>query len=214
MRAVLVGHDRGARVIHRLAVSRAHFPDLDIAGIVLADIIPTVEQFAAFTNPATVSRYFHWGFLPNVALSVPMIKAFGSGKFCRMLMQAGAGANADGAKNLFANGSLDVYASHFEKESMVEATARDYEAAAKEDYTAQVDDQKAGRQIDVPTLVLYSTQNLGVMADVPMIWKKWVKEGTKLEVRGIEDGYGHFFLEEAPGLSLELINQFTDSIVG
>ena len=143
-----------------------------------------------------------------------MIKAFGSGKFCRMLMQAGAGANPQGAKNLFTNGSVDVYASHFEKESMVEATTRDYEAAMKEDYTAQVDDQKAGRKIDVPTLVLYSTQNLGVMADVPMIWKKWVKEGTKLEVRGIEDGYGHFLLKEAPDLLFDLITRFTDSITG
>jgi len=135
--------------------------------MILADIIPTVEQFAAFTNPATVSRYFHWGFLPNVALSVPMMMAFGSGKFCKMLMHAGAGANAEGAKNLFANDRVNVYASHFEKESVVEATARDYEAAAKEDYTAQVDGQEAGRKLDQPTLVLYSTQNLGVMADVP-----------------------------------------------
>lgn len=129
-------------MIHRLAVSRSLFPDLDIAGVVMADIIPTVEQFSAFSNPATVSRYFHWGFLPNVALSVPMIQAFGSGKSCRMLMQASAGANADGEKNLFANGSLDVYASHFEQETMVEATARDYEAAAKEDHTAQVEDRR------------------------------------------------------------------------
>ena len=213
VRVVLVGHDRGARVIHRLAVSRSLFPDLDIAGVVLADIIPTFEQFAAFSTPATVSRYFHWGFLPNVALSVPMIKAFGSGKFCRMLMQAGAGANADGAKNLFANGSVDVYASHFEKDSMVESTARDYEAAAKEDYTAQVDDQKHGRKIDVPMLVMYSTENLGVMVDVPTVWQKWVKEGTKLEVKGIEDGYGHFFLEEAPDLSFDLIARFYNSLV-
>ena len=143
-----------------------------------------------------------------------MIKAFGGGNFCRMLMQAGAGANADGAKNLFANGSLDVYASHFEKESVIEATAKDYEAAAKNDYTAQVEDQEAGRKIDVPTLVLYSTGNLGVMADVPTVWKKWVKEGTKLEVQGIENGYGHFFLEEAPDLSCDLILKFCESVAG
>ena len=201
-------------MIHRLAVSRSLFPDLNIAGVVIADIIPTVEQFAAFSNPATVSRYFHWGFLPNVALSVPMIKAFGSGEFCRMLMQAGAGANADGKKNLFANGSFDVYASHFEQENMLEATARDYEAAAKEDYTAQLEDQEAGRKVDVPTLVLYSAQNLGVMADVPTVWKKRVKEGTKLEVKGIEAGYGHFFLKEAPDLSCDLIVKFCESVNG
>ena len=199
-------------MVHRLTVSKSQFPDLVIAGIVLADIIPTFEQFAAFNNPATVSRYFHWGFLPNVALSVPMIKAFGGGKLCRMLMQAGAGANAEGAKTLFSNGSVDVYASHYENESTIEATARDYEAAAKDDYTAQVEDQKAGRKVDVPILVLYSAQNLGAMANVPEVWQNWVKEGTRLEVKTIEDGYGHFFLEEAPDLSFGHIIQFVESI--
>ena len=141
-----------------------------------------------------------------------MIKAFGSGKFCRMLMQAGAGANAEGVKKLFADRSVDVYASHYEKDSIVESTAKDYQAAAKEDYAAQAEDQKAGRKIETPTLVLYSKQNLGVMADVSEIWKRWVKEGTRLDVTGIEDGYGHFFLEEAPDLSFKHIGDFLKSL--
>lgn len=141
-----------------------------------------------------------------------MIKAFGSGKFCRILLNAGAGTNAEGTKKLFANGSMDIYASHFEKDSVVEATAKDYEAATKEDYTAQIEDQKNGRKVDVPTLVLYSKQNLGAMVDVPDIWQRWVKEGTRLEVKGIEDGYGHFFLEEAPDLSFAYIIKFVESL--
>ncbi|MCJ1309010.1 hypothetical protein MMC25_002665 [Agyrium rufum] len=214
VKVVLIGHDRGARVIHRLAVSKSHYPKISILGVVLADIIPTFEQFAAFSNPATVTRYFHWGFLPNVALSVPMIKAFGPGRFCRMVIQAGAGKNAQGAKSLFDNDSVDVYAASFEKEGVLEATSRDYEAAAKEDYVAQVEDQKAGRKIDVPTLVLYSTQNLGAMADVPSIWKNWVKDGTDLEVKGMSDGYGHFFLEEAPHISYDHIVKFIKGVEG
>ena len=141
-----------------------------------------------------------------------MIKAFGGGKFCRMIMQAQAGTNTESAKMLFANGSANVYASHYEKDSVIEAAARDYEAAAKEDYAAQVEDQKAERKIDVPILILYSKQNLGAMADVPEIWKKWVKQGTRLDVTGIEDGYGHFFLEEAPELCFGHIIQFVESL--
>ena len=212
IRVLLIGHDRGARVFHRLAVSRALFPSLTIAGVILADIIPTYEQFAAFSNPAAATRYFHWAFLPVLSLSVPMITAFGGGKFCRMLMQAGAGANAAGAERLFANGSLDVYAASFERESVVEAAARDYEAAATVDYAAQVEDQQAGRKIEVPTLVLYSTRNLGAMGDVPAVWKRWVAQGTRLEVKGVEDGYGHFFIEEAPELVGELIIKFAESV--
>ena len=141
-----------------------------------------------------------------------MIKAFGAAQFCRLLMQGGAGANAEGAKRLFENDSVDVYAKYFEKDGVLEATARDYEAAAKEDYAAQVEDQKAGRKLEVPTMVLYSAQNLSVMADVPTVWKSWVKEGTRLEAKAIEDGYGHFFLEEAPEMSHELIHEFCRSL--
>ena len=142
-----------------------------------------------------------------------MIKAFGSGHFCRVAVQAGAGTNADGAKKLFDNDSVDVYATYLQKDSVLESTARDYKAAAEEDYAAQVQDQEAGRKLDIPTLVLYSKQNLGPMvADVPEVWKRWVKEGTRLEVKPIENGHGHFFLEEAPEMSCELIVNFARSV--
>ncbi|MCJ1358749.1 MAG: hypothetical protein MMC33_008749 [Icmadophila ericetorum] len=211
---ILIGHDRGARTLHRLCVSRADFPNLQILGLILADIIPTYEQFAAFSNPVALTRYFHWGFLPNTALSIPMIKAFGGANFCRMIMQSAntGGANENGIANLFSHGSLDVYARHFNKAEMIEGTCRDYEAASKEDYAAQIEDQKEGRKLDVPTLVLYSEKNLGAMADVPVVWKRWVKEGTRLETKGIGEGYGHFFLEEAPELSYEHIIAFCKSL--
>ena len=212
IRVVLIGHDRGARVVHRLGVSRSLFPKLSILSIILADIIPTIEYFATFSNPTILSRNFHWGFLPNVTLSVPMIKAFGITRFCKLTMQASAGANANGVKNLFDNSSIDVYANHLEKDGVLEATARDYEAAAKEDYVAQVEDQKAERKLDVPTLVLYSAQNLGAIVDVSEVWKRWIKEGTMLEVKAIENGYGHFFLEEAPEMSCQLIVDFLQNV--
>ena len=141
-----------------------------------------------------------------------MIQAFGITRFCKLTMQASAGANANGVKNLFDNSSIDVYANHLEKDGVLEATARDYEAAAKEDYVAQVEDQKAERKLDVPTLVLYSAQNLGAIVDVSEVWKRWIKEGTMLEVKAIENGYGHFFLEEAPEISCQLIVGFLQNV--
>lgn len=61
-------------LLWRQAISRFLFPNIDIAGVVLADKIPIFEQFAVLSTPATISRYFHGGFLSNVALSVPMIQ--------------------------------------------------------------------------------------------------------------------------------------------
>ena len=42
---VLVGHDRGARVIHHMTVHAPFNGPLEIVGIVLCDIIPTTKQW-------------------------------------------------------------------------------------------------------------------------------------------------------------------------
>src|SRR5271170_1288762 len=65
-KVILGGHDRGARICHRLAVDRADFPNLDILGVVLLDIIPTKAQWDAFANPSVCTGYFHWPLLANV----------------------------------------------------------------------------------------------------------------------------------------------------
>jgi gluconate kinase len=59
-----------------------------------------------------------------------------------MLMHADVDVNVKKAKNLFVNDRMNVYASHFEKKSMIETTIKDYETAAKKNYTAQVNDQE------------------------------------------------------------------------
>ena len=44
---VLVGHDRGARVIHHMTVHAPQDGALEIKGIVLCDIVPTTIQWYA-----------------------------------------------------------------------------------------------------------------------------------------------------------------------
>lgn len=62
-RVILIGHDRGARICHRLAVdaSMGLFPDdLELLGLVMLDIVPTVVQFESFADPAVAAATFHW----------------------------------------------------------------------------------------------------------------------------------------------------------
>jgi pimeloyl-ACP methyl ester carboxylesterase len=58
---IYCGHDRGARVGHRLIVDNdtAH----NIKSAILMDIVPTSEQFRAFGNVRASVAYYHWPFL-------------------------------------------------------------------------------------------------------------------------------------------------------
>lgn len=54
----LVGHDRGARIAHRLALD---YPE-NVLKIILLDIIPTIEYFER-TNKEFAMGYYHWFWL-------------------------------------------------------------------------------------------------------------------------------------------------------
>lgn len=58
---IYCGHDRGARIGHRLVVDNK--PEHNIKAAVLMDIVPTLEQFKAFANPKASMAYYHWPFL-------------------------------------------------------------------------------------------------------------------------------------------------------
>jgi pimeloyl-ACP methyl ester carboxylesterase len=66
-RVILGGHDRGARICHRLVVDKDDFPNLEVIGTILLDIVPTKVQWEAFANPKIAVGYFHWPFLANLA---------------------------------------------------------------------------------------------------------------------------------------------------
>jgi haloacetate dehalogenase len=57
-RFAVVGHDRGARVAHRLAFDHAE----RVTRLVILDIVPTREVFAA-TNQDIATSTYHWFFL-------------------------------------------------------------------------------------------------------------------------------------------------------
>ena len=50
--------------MHRAAVDN-NFPGIDAMGLFVADIVPIVAEYAAFSNPNASIGYFHWSFLPK-----------------------------------------------------------------------------------------------------------------------------------------------------
>ncbi|KAM7210228.1 alpha/beta hydrolase [Rhypophila decipiens] len=198
---ILAGHDRGARICHRLAVDRdylnAEYGGLNIVATILLDIVPTKVQWDLFgQSPSIAAGYFHWPLLANVELATHMILSMGGGNWAKMALRL-AGPNEKARARIEEHGAVDVYAELFDKVETVRGSCEDYKAAAGIDYDQQVEDMKAGRKIGVPTLVMYSAIGIGSKSDVAATWKMWVAEGTVLEAVAVEDGYGHYLPEEA-----------------
>jgi pimeloyl-ACP methyl ester carboxylesterase len=215
---ILIGHDRGARVAHRLAVSGV--AGISMLSACFIDIVPTSTQWQHFASPATAAKevtgYFHWPLLANVDLATRMITAFGASNFCQEMMLRWAGSNDTGLSNLKADDALDVYGEFFAQEHTLKASCEDYKEGATTDVEREEEDQKEGRKVNVPVLLLYSEKGIGSRFSFPDVWGDWVSEGGegKLESHGLGDGVGHFGAEEAPDECAEVIGKWMKNIVG
>ncbi|KAL1794199.1 hypothetical protein ACET3X_007620 [Alternaria dauci] len=208
VKIVLIGHDRGGRVAHRLTVSGVD--GVDILGVCLIDIVPTSTQWQNFASPATTAKgitgYFHWPLLANVDLATRMITAFGPSNWCQeMILRWAGGENPACVAKLKADDALTVYGDFFAQEHTLKASCEDYKEGATTDLEEQEKDQKEGRKIEVPVLLLYSEAGIGTRFNFPDVWREWVREGVKIENHGLGDGVGHFGAEEAPDECVEAI---------
>ncbi|KAF2661791.1 alpha/beta-hydrolase [Lophiostoma macrostomum CBS 122681] len=216
---VLIGHDRGARVAHRLTVSG--FGGINIKGVCLIDIdhdmsssdhadrgreqVPTITQWKASGRVKESVGFFHWAFLANAKLATDMITAYGGGKWVANSIENWAGTNANGLRSLKADDSIAVYSAFFEDRAIVEASCKDYEAGATTDVELQEQDQKEGRKIKVPLLLVYGKDYIGKRYDVPSEWVDWVQEGVEITDHPLGNGVGHFGAEEAPKESADAV---------
>lgn len=198
---VLIGHDRGARVAHRLQVTANNIMGFEIIGLALTDILPTLFQWQLGTTAEAQLGYFHWSFLPHVSIAKPMIMGYGGGKWAIYCIMRWAGSNAEGLEKLKCDDALKVYSEFFDKESVIEASCQDYKTGATVDLEAQEQDIVQHKCISVPLLLVYSKEFMAKRAKRPMsdVWSyPWTKDQSLITDRGVGDGIGHFVPEEAP----------------
>lgn len=215
---VLIGHDRGARVAQRLVTSSEDLSppvprslEIRIIGALLLDIVPYTAQWNANTNPRNATRYWHWSFLP-AALSVPMVQAYGGGRFCREILNAVVGSSEAGRKSFLADDAIEHYARCYERDEVIRGGAADYSAGAAEDWDAQQEDIKNERKIQVPTVVLYCEGLRQMHGDVEAIWKQWASPKANIRVHALQGGVGHYLPEEAPEETNKHIVEFLQGL--
>lgn len=191
----LAGHDRGARVTHRLCLDHS---DAVVRAAVL-DISPTRIMYAS-TNKAFATAYYHWFFLIQpFDLPERMIGADPIYYLHKKLAGWSSGLQH------FDPRALAEYERCFRDPATIHATCEDYRAAASIDLEHDVADADA--KIVCPLLALWGTNGVvHRMFDPISDWKSVARD-----VIGKPIVSGHFLAEEAPEETLtELIAFFRE----
>lgn len=180
----LVGHDRGARVAHRMALDHAG----RVRSVTLMDILPTRTLLEGF-DLALGRAYWHWTFLAQPEpFPERMIEADPDAFFQTCLLGWGAARLAD-----FDAGQLAAYRAAWRRPEVIAGMCRDYRAAL----TADLADDRAdaGARIAAPALLLWGQGGaMGRMYDVAAAWAPQCAALTAEAMPG-----GHFFPDERPG---------------
>ncbi|KAF2758249.1 alpha/beta-hydrolase [Pseudovirgaria hyperparasitica] len=205
---VLAGHDRGARVCHRLATDFAWpaaigrdtpiasiLQEFELKGTACIDTVPEIEQWASFEHGRVAKSTFHWPFLANVEMATAMISAYGAAKWCKKMCIRWAGLK----EQIETESAQEVYAQAFSKPENLRAACMDYECGAGIDFERQVKDQKEGRKFKGPFLAMWSATYLGSRFNCPEIWGRYMADGGESGVFvPVGEKAGHFLPEEAP----------------
>ncbi len=188
----VVGHDRGARVVHRMCLD--HPERVERAAVL--DIIPTAEVFAR-TDKALATYYYHWFFLIQ-PFDLPERLIGGSADYFleRSLRSWGS---KDG---VFTEEAVAEYRRCFRDPATIHAACEDYRAGASIDLEHDAAD--AGKKVACPLLVLWGAHGVvGRLYDPVAIWRE-----KAVDVQGQALPCGHFLPEEAPDETLAALGSF------
>jgi haloacetate dehalogenase len=199
-RFAVVGHDRGARVTHRLCLDHAE----RVERAAVLDIVPTRHVFAN-VNRALATTYDHWFFLAQKP-DFPEVLIGGAPEY--FLRRKIAQWSAPDA--VFDEEAMLEYVRCFSDAEAIRASCEDYRAAASIDLDHDEVDARAGHRISCPLLVLWGDRGfVGSNYDVLEVWRQYADD-----VRGQGLDCGHFVPEEAPEQTVDELRSFLATEVG
>ncbi|MBB4226984.1 alpha/beta fold hydrolase [Rhizobium mongolense] len=189
----LVGHDRGARVAHRLALDHA----AAVVTVVLMDIVPTAVMLTDLRKEVARS-YWHWFFLAQPApFPEKMIEASRDLFYETCLFGWGAAGPQD-----FDIEQLAAYRASWHDTEAIAGSCNDYRAALAVDLAHDLADH--GKRISAPVLILYGASSaMAKLYDLPATW---ADRCTTMEAQAVQGG--HFFPDSAPEEVTEQLASF------
>ena len=180
----LVGHDRGGRVAHRLAMDH---PDY-VKKLVILDIVPTLAMYEK-TNMEFARDYYHWFFLIQPA---PFPETLISANPEIYLRKAIGGRSA--GLTPFTPEAYAEYARCIKDPATIHGMCEDYRASASIDLEHARTDIEIGRKIECPMLALWGAH--GVIEKCFNALDEWRQVARHVQGRALP--CGHYIPEEAP----------------
>lgn len=185
-RYAVCGHDRGARVAHRLALDDAGA----VTKLALLDIAPTLDMYDA-TDMRFASAYYHWFHLIQPS-PLPETMIGGNPRFYLHWKLGGWGSRGIG---FIEPEALAEYERCFCRAETIHAVCEDYRAAAGIDLEHDRASRDAGQKIACDTLVLWGERGVvQAMFDPLALWRAQ----CGATVGGHAMAAGHFLAEELP----------------
>jgi haloacetate dehalogenase len=189
-----VGHDRGARVVHRMCLDHP----ARVSSAAVLDIVPTRHAFAT-ADMAFGMAYEHWYFLAQEP-GFPERLIGGDPEFYLRAKLA-----AWSAGHTFDAAAVEQYITHFRDPAAIAASCEDYRAAASIDLDHDEASYAAGDRITCRVLVMWGTAGfVGRHYDVAAVWQAYATDVTTTAIASV----GHFLAEEAPTATAAALTQF------
>ena len=178
----LVGHDRGGRVAHRLALDHPQ----RVRSVAVLDIAPTLHMYQR-TDLAFARAYYHWFFLIQNEPMPERLIAAEAEWYLRWTLGCGKAGLAP-----FEGEALAEYLRCFRDPRAIHSACEDYRASAGIDLTH--DEQDLTARVAAPLLVLWGKHGLiEARFDALAAWRE--RAGS---VSGRALDCGHYLPEEAP----------------
>jgi len=176
----VVGHDRGGRVAHRMALDHAG----KVTKIAVIDIVPTYKLYHNVTREFATS-YYHWSFLIQPE------------PFPETLL--------NNSIDFYMRGNGDAHAEYvrcFKNPATVHAMCEDYRASASIDL--EHDEADLNRKIECPFMTLWSERGaMGRTYDILAVWRE-----RAVNVSGKGLPCGHSLQEDKPEETLAELQAF------
>ena len=191
----LVGHDRGARTAHRIALDAPE----RVKSLTMMDIIPTHLLLSELSHQVA-KAYYHWFFLVQPEPFPETLIGADPDFYYQSCLLGWGGATLDD----FDPAQLAAYRASWRQPDTIRGMCNDYRAAIQ--YDLALDEADLARRVTCPTLVLYGAD--GAMArayDVPGTWADRCSDLRADTVPG-----GHFFPDTAPEQTLAALKAFLD----
>ncbi len=196
-RFAVVGHDRGGRAAHRLALDHPQA----LTRLVILDIVPTHLLYQSI-NQEFATIFYHW-FLMVQPEPFPETLVQNSAEYflkCTLLWLGGSKIS-DALPNWIGADIFQEYLRTFQMPETIHAICEDYRAAASIDLEHDATD--LDKKIGCPLLVLWSEK--GPFHRMYNVLQTW--QDRAIEARGKAMPTGHFLPEQMPD---ELTRELSD----